>query len=477
MQPLNVDESPQRWSWWKDARIQLALGVVGVLALWVGLGLWLDRQIILAHSHFENHQHHAIGFANAARLHPRWIPKWMDSWLPPMRSLCIPIVHRVEFNGPVEKLDVEALARLPEVTSIVLTDTCEISGEMLTEVIRNRPLAELSFDKPQSLSTGHLELLVDSRQLQFLGIIAGPFDEESLKKLGSIRGLENLRLDGRAEGVQGIVAFAKLPSLKQLVWTHSELDDEQFAALSTNGNLKLLHLTKTRLTEKSWSLLEKMNVWDLTLESPNVSTSLARSIARMPEMWFLELKGGTIGDDGVLELTNLQLLKRLLLTSKGLTSASAKYLSQIKSLRVLTVYDGANVDDDWIAELAQSKLGSLRVINSQVTDKGLKKLRGNSSLYELSLPGSRITDESIDAFNSIPELSILDLRNTAITDDGIRRLNLKTGNAVLVGGTQVTLEGAREFLSRNPGAQLKGVDGQPIPRRWDVFDLSAESEE
>ncbi len=470
MQSHDTNESSPRW--WKNPRIMLLAGLVCVIAAWIGIGLWQEHQTVAAQAYLVSHRRMEFAIGKNNWRHPRWMPEWLWSPPPPVQSWHIPAVEWVRFNGPVEQADLVALSRLPEVTSINLSEG-DISDEMLNELIRSHPLTDLLFERPRRLSVTNLDVLADKVTLCDLGIIAGPFDESSLHKLGRLHGLRSLLLDGPAEGVRGVASLAKLP-LQHLRWTHSELDDEQFAEFSATHKLTYLYLKQTHLTEKSWPLLETINLQRLTLESPHISASLARSIARRSRMDFLELEGSTIGDEGVQELASMQHIGDLRLTSEGLSVKSAQHLSRLPHLGWLVFYNGSMVTDDWLTEFAPKDLHALTAINSQVTDQGIRNLQGNAHLSYLALPGSRMTDDAVDALNALPNLRRLDLRNTGFTDAGMRRLTLKPDARVHVEGTQVTLEGAQEFRARHPTVEVHGVNGLSVKGPGQFFHLSAE---
>jgi hypothetical protein len=59
---------------------------------------------------------------------------------------------------------------------------------------------------------------------------------------------------------------------------------------------------------------------------------------------------------------------------------------------------------------------------TEVTDDGLKELKGLKNLGTLLLRGTWVTDEGLKALYDLKNLGQLDLSATAVTDDGVKAL-------------------------------------------------------
>jgi len=94
----------------------------------------------------------------------------------------------------------------------------------------------------------------------------------------------------------------------------------------------------------------------------------------------------------------------------------------------------AATDDD-LAELkaigALSQVGYLALDGTQLTDEGLKCLRGMDRIRQLQLCGTRITDQGLKHLEGMTGLSVLHLANTEISDTGLKHLEGLTGLSTL----------------------------------------------
>ncbi len=474
MQTPDADQSLQPVRWWKRPSVLLASGFVCLLAVWVGLGLWRERQEVIATRYFDQRSHtnvlHEVNF----RRFPRWIPEWLVSLLPEDWRLEVDTLREIGILGSANELDFVMLNRLPDINSATFEDASQIPEDRLDAFIGSHALRQLVFHKPRRLTTRQLELLGERNTTQNLGCLAGPFDESQLRAISRLSNLNSLLLDGpvipKASAASSLV---RLPGFWIFCWTNSDLDDEQFTALIAPKYWGSLCLGKTQLTAKSWPYFEAWPLIELALESPNLSDSAARSIARNHEFQQLTLIGGAISDEGVKSLCSLPHLGFLQLDAGDLTIDCLEHVHRADRLRSLTITRANKVDNSWLAKIAQRDFSSLTLVNSQVTDEGLNRVQGSLHVRRLSLPGSRVTDSAIDALNALgPDM--LDLRNTAISDAGLQRLTSDHHLAVHLGGTRVTLEGSREFMARHSEVTVHGVDKLRTRAEPFFFDLTTE---
>lgn len=110
--------------------------------------------------------------------------------------------------------------------------------------------------------------------------------------------------------------------------------------------------------------------------------------------------------------------------------AWASNLLGVKSVLVVTgveahgyshSYNGI-VDEDLANLVGLSRLTTINVGNTIISDRGLKHLRGLPSLTSLNLDGTSVTDQGLAQLPNLKELSDLNLAHTAITDAGIEHI-------------------------------------------------------
>jgi hypothetical protein len=125
--------------------------------------------------------------------------------------------------------------------------------------------------------------------------------------------------------------------------------------------------------------------------------------------------------------------------------AQMKYLRDLPNLKEV-VFDSANSNDDWCAELAHCphleavfflgtvtdrglahleklhKLQAVSLVDTKITDRGLRVLAGKERLRWLSLSGTQITDAGLIHLKKVKNLEFLNLEATKTTGKGLVHL-------------------------------------------------------
>jgi hypothetical protein len=122
------------------------------------------------------------------------------------------------------------------------------------------------------------------------------------------------------------------------------------------------------------------------------------------------------------------------------------------------INDAARANDATMAFVAQlSRLDSLRLTGTAVTDAGLVHLKGLTGLEDLELGNTQITDVGLAQLKSLTALRQLLLFNTSITDAGLSHLKELPNLALLdLSRTKVTDDGVIELerFSSLPNAAI-----------------------
>ena len=190
----------------------------------------------------------------------------------------------------------------------------------------------------------------------------------------------------------------------------------------------------TRLTE-----LKKLG-----LSSVGVSPRGLALLARLPQIEELSTPMG-LSDEGMAEIAKMQSIKRLHVARDQLTDAGLRSLGKLASLEVLDLYG-----------------------NPRMTDDGLKSLTHLHSLRYLRLgKEGHFTDRGMAHLASLPSLKVLWLDTPNITDEGLRwlapsrsleRLNMYWLDTITDRGI-VYLKGMPRLRKLNVGhARLNDVD-------------------
>lgn len=119
----------------------------------------------------------------------------------------------------------------------------------------------------------------------------------------------------------------------------------------------------------------------------------------LPDLIEVDLTGSRlVGDKGIAVLPKLTKLQSLGLADTQVTDAGLATLKDAISLE------------------------SLDLTRTRVGDKGLRALVGGPKLKSLGLHGTAVTDASLATFKEMPTLEKIDLGKTRVTPAGIRKL-------------------------------------------------------
>jgi hypothetical protein len=129
-----------------------------------------------------------------------------------------------------------------------------------------------------------------------------------------------------------------------------------------------------------------------------ISSEDCETLAKLPKLVHLRIRGGSIGDEGLAHLAALPNLKILNLPQSLVTDRGLKLLAK------------------------GPRLSQLRLGSPQITDDGLKPLPDFPALKQLHLIGAPITDEGLKTIAALPKLESLYLDGSRVTDAGLDRL-------------------------------------------------------
>jgi Leucine-rich repeat (LRR) protein len=106
---------------------------------------------------------------------------------------------------------------------------------------------------------------------------------------------------------------------------------------------------------------------------------------------------------------------------------------------------------------ALKNLKTLDLINTKVTDDGLKELARLKGLQGLHLGGTEVTDAGLKHLKSLKALRQLDLSTTKVSDNGVKELtDLKTLRWLLLLGSGVTDKGFEQLKRALPDCEVLG---------------------
>jgi hypothetical protein len=183
-------------------------------------------------------------------------------------------------------------------------------------------------------------------------------------------------------------------------------------------------------------------------DQPLLSEKCMSYITHLADLKYLWLSGTRGRTKIIAQITKLQSLE-MLSPPKGLTNRGLSHISQLNSLKVLSLHDwesritnagltrflpkltkleklklyNKHIDDDGLVCLAElPMLSHLNIRYGNFTDAGMAFVKKCSSLRNLDLINLPITDVGVYHLSSLIRLEDLNLYNTEITDRGLAYL-------------------------------------------------------
>ena len=171
----------------------------------------------------------------------------------------------------------------------------------------------------------------------------------------------------------------------------------------------------------------------------------------------VEFSGGAITDEFLELISEAQNLESVKVLQCDITDAGLKHLRDLTKLKELDLGVCYKVTDEGIKHLAKlDRLEVLTLGHTKVTGKTFGLLKKLGRLRELSLQGSRFTDEGCAQLKTLKGIQFLYLyANFRVTDNGLEHLRALPNLRVLdVTMTDVTDSAVRDFQKARPDVSV-----------------------
>lgn len=361
------------------------------------------------------------------------------------------------------KVTVEQADKRPDaaVTKVELFDD-GITDDDLFYLTAFPQLGELSL-RSKSITDAGLVYVEGHPTLRALTLGFTKITDKGLARLKSLADLRSLDLEDSqitTAGLANLEAFQKLERVSLPDWAFSRYrevaGEEGLAHLRKLPNLRDVSLPMgASVTDKELAHVTAIPLLEnLRIPNSRLTDEGMRLLGQCTRLRILEVSSKTITDDGLVHLKELRHLRELHLDRTRITGAGLVHLRALTELEVLDLADSAITD----AELAHlNGLPNLRKLNlgdylifkdgnfdeglraiggilggklapdrkpakPQITDAGLKHLRGLTNLTELSLFGRPITDAGLTQLAGLKGLRQLELGSTKVTRQGVAQL-------------------------------------------------------
>jgi Leucine-rich repeat (LRR) protein len=257
----------------------------------------------------------------------------------------------------------------------------------------------------------------------------------------------------------GIAHLRGLKNLRYLTMSHLSVSDRGLAELRDMADLEVLETSGSEITDVGMQQIARCKkLQTLVLHYTSVGDEGVRALSSCPDLTYLSLQGSQITDAGLAAIGTLTGLERLVLTDSPVpheiknartTSDGLRHLARLTRLKQLSLggYE-LDVSDEGLRHLRGLKnLTSLTVILSKLTSDGLSTLRDMSKLEFLNLSHNpEIDDGGLVFLEELPALSTLELIYTQIGDDGLTHLKkIKPLQRLRLTHTQITDAGLKHL--------------------------------
>jgi len=137
---------------------------------------------------------------------------------------------------------------------------------------------------------------------------------------------------------------------------------------------------------------------------------------------FIKFDSDWQGDNNDLSLLeNLSGEVQINIHGEKFNNIGFSYLAKIKGLTLIWA-DGASINDDALLSLKESKIKSVGLYGTDITDKGLLYLSRVKSIEDIDLRDTHITDDGVRYLADLPNLKSVRFWGTKVTNKGIMHL-------------------------------------------------------
>ncbi|MBN2590118.1 MAG: hypothetical protein JXA96_09660 [Sedimentisphaerales bacterium] len=289
----------------------------------------------------------------------------------------------------------------------------------------------------EGLTDEQLAEISKMRSLKGLYIIENRLTDNGLIHLANLTSLKELQIGGGQLTDAGLANLTKLPSLEYLSLYSHNFTDDGLAYLKDIPSLRILDAGASHIwTDEALKHIAKINnleALDLNW-SENITDDGIAVLAELKSLKKLNISKSKVTDIGLSYLKNLKTLDYLTLPPRGISDTGLTYLGQLSNLKHLDVSRVHYVDpkmdvgyytDKGVAELAKCKLLEELTIGSiGMTDEAMSDIAKLTNLKQLFLFGcSNVTSKGMQKLKTLKSLQNLSIYETNITTGGLSFLN------------------------------------------------------
>ncbi|MRG98399.1 hypothetical protein [Polyangium spumosum] len=205
-------------------------------------------------------------------------------------------------------------------------------------------------------------------------------------------------------------------------------------------------------------------VQTLCLRGGGIHDHTLERLARLHRLRSLRLEGTSVRGEGLVHAVGGALQYLMISGSLVRIDGLACLPSSLSSLVSLTLDESPLVEGELAHLQRMTRVHTLELTNTSVTDEGARLLAAAPTLRELDLSGTAISDGACAHLGRMAALETLSLDRTAVTDAGVRHLaNVPRLRFLSLAGTGVTDRGAASLVDSTCLQQVDLHDTQVTP--------------
>jgi len=370
-------------------------------------------------------------------------------------------------HGPHTKITDAGLEHIGKCTQLQSLNIhgATVSADGLRGLFQRCPRIRYLALSESAVKVGGLEAATALSFLETVRITGMDLDDKIAAQLSRLRNLREI-IGIFHIGNEGVEQLSNLTHLKSL-WFSGNADDRCMSALAKLRALKELAIENTQITDGGLSLLRGLSLLEsVTINGSSFTSRCLETASTWPKLKSLSLRHLEPRSDGKSEWNDIHKLSptvsslrfELCPTINDDHIKSICTLPNLESLE-LQANDLRGITDQGARHLARaSRLKSLSIYDSSISDNGLESLRSLSSLEQLELQ-CMATPKSLDVLASMKSLRVLIIGSPDLSKEDVANLRTRYPHKV-------------DFRFQNPHiSRAKSEDKQDlILRRGSVTD-------
>jgi Leucine-rich repeat (LRR) protein len=263
--------------------------------------------------------------------------------------------------------------------------------------------------------------------VRFLSLNDSNLTDRGLLEVKHLKKLEELQIDNSSITRDGLKELKNLPKLRRLSARSDRIDDAALNNIKDIASLEYLQCGRNEtLTAAGYGHLKTMkNLNTLDVMENHIDVNSAQEISQLPHIAWINLDSTDVDDAGLKALSKMSKLKHLDLPNcKKVSRTGLNYLSRLPNLQHIKLEEdrqlkdedfesikkcpalkfldirSSNAGDKTMETVGDSKIESLYIQNTKITDKGFLSILKDKHLKNVEIEHTQFSQQARDQFNA-----------------------------------------------------------------------------